>query len=57
LEDAHAGMTIFFENYYPISKVEGFYIKKLSLEFLIYFRHKLFFFENENFFLDIKLNC
>ena len=40
----------FFENYYPISKVEGFYIKKLSLEFLIFLRHNNFFFENENFF-------
>ena len=36
MEDAHAGMTIFFENYYPNSKVEGFYIKKLSLEFLFF---------------------
>ena len=30
---------IFFENYYPNSKVEGFYIKKLSLELLILLRH------------------
>ena len=37
-------MTIFFENYCPISKVEGFYIKKLSLEFLIFLRHNNFFF-------------
>ena len=34
------GWNFFFENYYPNSKVEGFYIKKLSLEFLIFLRHK-----------------
>ena len=50
LEDAHAGMTIFFENYYPISKVEGFYIKKLSLEFLIFLRHNNFFLKMKTFF-------
>ena len=50
LEDAHAGMTIFFENYYPKSLVEGFYTKKLYLEFLIYFRHKLFFLKMKTFF-------
>ena len=54
MEDAHAGMTIFFENYYPISKVEGFYIKKLSLEFLIFLRHDNFFLKMKTF-LDIKL--
>ena len=51
------GDEIFFENYYPNSKVERFYIKKLSLEFLIFLRHNNFFFENVNFFLDINLNC
>ena len=50
MEDAHAGMTIFFENYYPISKVEGFYIKKLSLEFLIFLRHNNFFLKMKTFF-------
>ena len=50
MEDAHAGMTIFFENYYPNSKVEGFYIKKLSLEFLIFLRHKFFFLKMKTFF-------
>ena len=50
LEDAHAGMTIFFKNYYPKSLVEGFYTKKLYLEFLIYFRHKLFFLKMKTFF-------
>ena len=43
-------MTIFFENYYPISKVEGFYIKKLSLEFLIFLRHNNFFLKMKTFF-------
>ena len=50
MEDAHAGMTIFFENYYPNSKVEGFYIKKLSLEFLIFLRHNNFFLKMKTFF-------
>ena len=40
----------FFENYYPKSLVEGFYTKKLYLEFLIYFRHKLFFLKMKTFF-------
>ena len=43
-------MTIFFENYYPNSKVEGFYIKKLSLEFLIFLRHNIFFLKMKTFF-------
>ena len=29
-------VEIFFENYYPKQVVEGFYIKKLSLEFLLF---------------------
>ena len=40
----------FFENYYPNSKVEGFYIKKLSLEFLIFLRHNIFFLKMKTFF-------
>ena len=44
------GDDIFFLNYYPISKVEGFYIKKLSLEFLIFLRHKFFFLKMKTFF-------
>ena len=47
----------FFENYYPNLKVEGFYIKKLSLEFLIFLRHNNFFFWKLKLFLDINLNC
>ena len=43
-------MTFFFENYYPNSKVEGFYIKKLSLEFLIFLRHNNFFLKMKTFF-------
>ena len=44
------GMTFFFENYYPNSKVEGFCIKKLSLEFLIFLRHNNFFLKMKTFF-------
>ena len=44
------GWQFFFENYYPNSKVEGFYIKKLSLEFLIFLRHNNFFLKMKTFF-------
>ena len=53
LEDAHAGMNFFFENYYPKQLVEGFWIKKLSLEFLIFFPRNDFFFKIKCFFEHI----
>ena len=44
-------MNVFFENDYPKQLVEEFWIKKLSLEFLIFF-HVMIFFSKLNVFFE-----